>query len=132
MKEQTETIWNKTKRKRPYARYTLVVEFRPEFYSVDKETGSVLTGWTYRSDNENAKYAADHNGTSFKKESDVLGYIINTKGNRFLKAKLYCNYDNGGKPLRAEWQGGNLFFPYLKDIEERKKVMEWLYRIKHL
>ena len=104
---------------KPYAPFTLVVEFKPEYYRLNNSTGELITNWCYRSDIENRKLL-QRTGTMFTREIDALAYVLQKREHRF---KNYALYDNRSNQLKAECVNGKLLLP--TEPEKVKLFLDW-------
>lgn len=107
------------------ARFTMRVEFAPEYRNVNKETGEVISYWTYRSDLENEKAAKE--GKSFAHSMDVLGHIYHRDKHKYNEVKMYDNSLPVGQQLLLHSIKGKIVFP--KDTTRLEKFHNWLKRV---
>lgn len=106
-----------------YAEFTLLVDFKPAFFRINRDAGEVTTRWTYRDDVEAAKFEKNHNGEKLKRKIDSLGKLINSDLYKYAKARFYGN--NLAHPLIAEWNAqGKMIYPV--ESKAKEKVITFL------
>ena len=113
----------KTTKPTKHAEFTLVVDFKPEFFRLNPDTGEIITRWTYRDDIEAEKFSRNHNGLKLSEKLESLKIILKNEMYRYKKARLYANYRP--QPLLAEFDAdGKIIYPIVPG--EREEVRNWM------
>lgn len=121
---QKNNIKTQTAKGKKIAKFTMLCDFKEKHQRVNLDTGALTERWTYRSDLENAKYAAAHDGNGYSREINILGYIFNRDNFKYTRCRIFDNRANATQQLLVEWNNGKLHYPV--DSIKRAKITKWL------
>lgn len=105
------------------APFTMVVKFKPEFMKCNISTGEIIhEGWTYRSDIEARKLAAD--GITLRHIMDPLGIIYSRDRHKYGSVKIFNNQKPAGQDLEFYQVADKIIFP--QDPDRVARFKRWI------